>query len=299
LVKVASIDLGSNSTRLLIGNVKDGKIFTIVKRHEVTRMGEGIDENNFINLDAQKRVFKVLKKYFNEIKKNNVEQIFIVGTAALRDATNQNEVINKIENMFETNVNVISGVEEGYLTSLGVLNNSEINNNYLIIDIGGRSTEFVFNENNKVISISTDLGVVSLSEKYFSNLPINSNLLFEAEKFVEDRLPNIKNLKNREYFGVAGTFTSLGSIYLDQSQFNEDALHLLEIDKDSIFNIFKQVLNFSEAKILSRYKGIDPKRAPTITSGIFLATKIIKKYNIDVIKVSNCDILEGLILKNY
>jgi len=298
LVKVASIDLGSNSTRLLIGNVEKGKIFTVLKRHEVTRMGDGIDKNGFINLDAQKRVIRVLKKYFLEIQKQNVERVFIVGTAALRDATNQAEVVNRIEQLFDVKVNVVPGIEEGYLTSLGVLNDTKLLN-YLIIDIGGRSTEFVFNENNKVVSISSNIGVVSLSEKYFSNLPIEKNMVKDVENYVDSNFPKLENLSNRETFGVAGTFTSLGSIHLQQSQFNEDVLHHLEIDKNSVLKIYEEILNFSEAKILSTYKGIDPKRAKTITSGIFLATNIIKKYNIDVIKVSNCDILEGLILKNY
>lgn len=298
MVKVASIDLGSNSTRLLIGNVEKGKIFTVLKRHEVTRMGDGIDKNGFINLDAQKRVIRVLKKYFLEIQKQNVERVFIVGTAALRDATNQAEVVNRIEQLFDVKVNVVPGIEEGYLTSLGVLNDTKLLN-YLIIDIGGRSTEFVFNENNKVVSISSNLGVVSLSEKYFSNLPIEKNMVKDVENYVDSNFPKLENLSNRETFGVAGTFTSLGSIHLQQSQFNEDVLHHLEIDKNSVLKIYEEILNFSEAKILSTYKGIDPKRAKTITSGIFLATNIIKKYNIDVIKVSNCDILEGLILKNY
>ena len=298
MVKVASIDLGSNSTRLLIANVEKGKIFTVLKRHEVTRMGDGIDKNGFINLDSQKRVIRVLKKYFLEIQKQNVERVFIVGTAALRDATNQAEVVNRIEQLFDVKVNVVPGIEEGYLTSLGVLNDTKLLN-YLIIDIGGRSTEFVFNENNKVVSISSNLGVVSLSEKYFSNLPIEKNMVKDVENYVDSNFPKLENLSNRETFGVAGTFTSLGSIHLQQSQFNEDVLHHLEIDKNSVIKIYEEILNFSEAKILSTYKGIDPKRAKTITSGIFLATNIIKKYNIDVIKVSNCDILEGLILKNY
>jgi len=180
LVKVASIDLGSNSTRLLIANVEKGKIFTVLKRHEVTRMGDGIDKNGFINLDSQKRVIRVLKKYFLEIQKQNVERVFIVGTAALRDATNQAEVVNRIEQLFDVKVNVVPGIEEGYLTSLGVLNDTKLLN-YLIIDIGGRSTEFVFNENNKVVSISSNLGVVSLSEKYFSNLPIEKNMVKDIE----------------------------------------------------------------------------------------------------------------------
>ena len=298
MVKVASIDLGSNSTRLLIANVEKGKIFTVLKRHEVTRMGDGIDKNGFINLDSQKRVIRVLKKYFLEIQKQNVERVFIVGTAALRDATNQAEVVNRIEQLFDVKVNVVPGIEEGYLTSLGVLNDTKLLN-YLIIDIGGRSTEFVFNENNKVVSISSNLGVVSLSEKYFLNLPIEKNMVKDVENYVDSNFPKLENLSNRETFGVAGTFTSLGSIHLQQSQFNEDVLHHLEIDKNSVIKICEEILNFSEAKILSTYKGIDPKRAKTITSGIFLATNIIKKYNIDVIKVSNCDILEGLILKNY
>ena len=99
--------------------------------------------------------------------------------------------------------------------------------------------------------------------------------------------------------GVAGTFTSLASIFLEQSKFNEKEIHLTELKSKDVFKINEELLHLNEPQIITKYKGLDPKRAKTIQAGILLAKEIISKYNVNSIKVSNSDILEGLILKKY
>jgi exopolyphosphatase/pppGpp-phosphohydrolase len=99
--------------------------------------------------------------------------------------------------------------------------------------------------------------------------------------------------------GVAGTFTSLASIYLEQSQFNEKEIHLTELKNEDVFKINEDLLGLNEPQIITKYKRLDPKRAKTIQAGILIAKEIISKYNVNSIKVSNSDILEGLILKKY
>jgi len=122
LVKVASIDLGSNSIRMLIADITNGTLTTIYKEHHVTRMADKLSESKIISKEATKRVLKVLASYFKTINKNNVENIQIVGTAALRDATNSEEITELIEKRFGFEVDIVSGEEEGVLTSVGVLN---------------------------------------------------------------------------------------------------------------------------------------------------------------------------------
>ena len=112
MVKVASIDLGSNSTRMLIAEITNGTLTTIYKEHQVTRMADKLSESKIISKEATKRVLKVLAGYFKTINKNNVENIQIVGTAALRDATNSQEIIQLIEKKFGFEVDIVSGVEE-------------------------------------------------------------------------------------------------------------------------------------------------------------------------------------------
>ena len=299
MVKVASIDLGSNSTRLLIADITNGTLTTIYKEHQVTRMADKLLESKIISKESTKRVLKVLSSYFKVIKRNNVENIQIVGTAALRDATNSQEIIQQIENRFGYDVEIVSGEEEGVLTSIGVLNSLGSLNNFLIVDIGGRSTEFIYDFDKKIISKSLNIGVVSLSELFFNELPPSEEKVLSAVEYIKNNLFESNIFNGRILIGVAGTFTSLASIFLEQTQFNEHEIHLTELKNMDVFDIYEELLHLNEPQIITKYKGLDPKRAKTIQAGILLAKEIISKYNVNSIKVSNSDILEGLILKKY
>ena len=299
MVKIAAIDLGSNSTRLLIAEIS-GKEFNILeKSHVVTKMAEGLEENGFISDDSRKRVIKTLKTFLKQIKKHEVSQVFAVGTAAMRDSTNTNEFIDEIKRKIDIEVEVITGQQEGIITSLGVLHFMENLQNYLIVDIGGRSTEFVYEDNNKVISHSIDLGVVTLTEKYFSELPATKDKIIKAEQEVLEKVNNLKIPNSKLLIGVAGTATSLGSIYLEQDRFDESEVHNIEISQLELINIKNTIRDFNEPEIIIKFKGVDPKRAKTITSGIVILENIMKRYENSSIIISKNDILEGLILKKY
>ncbi len=299
MVRVASIDLGSNSTRLLIADINNGNLTTIYKEHQVTRMADKLSESKIISKESTKRVIKVLAGYFKIIKRNNIQNIQIVGTAALRDATNSQEITQLIEKRFGFEVVIISGEEEGVLTSVGVLNSLGRVENFLIVDIGGRSTEFIYDHDKKIVSKSINVGVVSLSELYFDELPPSENSVLLAQEYIERNLFESNIFNGRMLVGVAGTFTSLASIFLEQTEFNEKEIHLTELKKENVLKINKELISLNEPQIITKYKGLDPKRAKTIQSGILLAKEIISKYNVNSIKVSNSDILEGLILKKY
>ena len=299
MVKVASIDLGSNSTRMLIADITNGTITTIYKEHQVTRMADKLSESKIISKEATKRVLKVLAGYVKTINKNNVENIQIVGTAALRDATNSEEITQLIEKKFGFEVDIVSGEEEGVLTSVGVLNSLGSLENFLIVDIGGRSTELIYDYDKKIVSKSINIGVVSLSELFFDKLPPPEKSVLLAREHIVSHLFESNIFDGRLLVGVAGTFTSLASIFLEQTQFNEKEIHLTELKNEDVFQISNELLHLNEPQIITKYKGLDPKRAKTIQAGILLAKEIISKYNVSSIKVSNSDILEGLILKKY
>ena len=299
MVRVASIDLGSNSTRMLIADITNGNITTIYKEHQVTRMADKLSESKIISKEATKRVLKVLAGYFKTINKNNIENIQIVGTAALRDAKNSQEIIQLIERKFGFEVDIVSGEEEGVLTSVGVLNSLGSLEKFLIVDIGGRSTEFIYDYDRKIVSKSLNIGVVSLSELFFDKLPPPEKSVLLAREYIENHLLESDAFIGRLLVGVAGTFTSLASIFLEQTQFNEKEIHLTELKNEDVFKISNELLHLNEPQIITNYKGLDPKRAKTIQAGILLAKEIISKYNVNSIKVSNSDILEGLILKKY
>ena len=299
MVKLASIDLGSNSTRLLIVEVDDHRFNVLIRKHVVTKMSENLEQTGVISTEAFKRVNSTLRNFKKLLIVNDVDDVFVVGTAALRDAKNSDEIIENIRNKYDFEVEVLSGHEEGITTSIGVLHFMQNTENFLIIDIGGRSTEFIYEFENKIISKSLNLGVVTLSEKYFSNLPIGQELIDEAKLKIETELSQLDINDKKNVIGVSGTALSLASIFLDQENFNEEELHEIKIDIDNVHEINKRVLKMTEAEIITKFRGIDPKRASTITSGIFLLEIILSHYSNSPIIISKNDILEGLILKKY
>ena len=274
MVKLASIDLGSNSTRLLIAEVNDQGLNVLTRMHIVTKMSEKIEQTGVISTEAFKRVNSALRNF-------------------------KKLLIENIRRKYDFEVEILSGHEEGITTSIGVLHFMQNTENFLIIDIGGRSTEFIYEFENKIISKSLNLGVVTLSEKYFSNLPISQELIDEAKLKIETELSQLDIKDKKNVIGVSGTALSLASIFLDQQNFNEEELHEIKIDIDNIQEINKRILKMTEAEIITKFRGIDPKRASPITSGIFLLEIILSHYSNSPIIISKNDILEGLILKKY
>ena len=299
MVKLASIDLGSNSTRLLIAELNNQEFNVLHRIHVVTKMSENLEQTGEISSAAVKRVNSALRTFKKLIIKNNVDEVFVIGTAALRDSKNADDLIENIRKKFDFEIDVLSGHDEGITTSLGVLHFMENIENFLIVDIGGRSTEFIYEFENKIISQSLNLGVVTLSEKYFSKLPSEQKLLDKAKFDIETELSNLNINDKKNVIGVSGTALSLASIFLDQQFFDEEKLHGVQIDLQNVGNINSRLLNLNEAEIITRFKGVDPKRAATITSGIFLLEIILNHYSNSPIIISKYDILEGLILKKY
>lgn len=299
MVKLASIDLGSNSTRLLIAELNNQEFNVLHRIHVVTKMSENLEQTGEISSAAVKRVYSALRTFKKLIIKNNVDEVFVIGTAALRDSKNADELIENIRKKFDFEIDVLSGHDEGITTSLGVLHFMENIENFLIVDIGGRSTEFIYEFENKIISQSLNLGVVTLSEKYFSKLPSEQKLLDKARFDIETEMSNLNINDKKNVIGVSGTALSLASIFLDQQFFDEEKLHGVQIDLQNVGNINSRLLNLNEAEIITKFKGVDPKRAATITSGIFLLEIILNHYSNSPIIISKYDILEGLILRKY
>ena len=298
MVEIGALDCGSNSTRLLISTVENGTLENLYKEHQVTRLSDSIDKTGRISDDSKKRFFKVLRKYMRKIEEFKVQEVFCIGTAVFRNSKNSYEIIDEVKKKFNLEIKMISGEEEGLLTSLGVQSSFENLENYLIIDIGGQSTELITDIDHKLDIQSKDIGVVSMSENYFNENPINIDKEETATNFFNDIFHD-KDYAHRQLIGVSGTFTSLGSIYLNQKIYDENEIDKVIISYDSVENIYENLKTLSVPKIISTYPSLDPKRAVTITSGLFLVKNLLKKYKITQLKVSKSDILEGLILKYF
>ena len=298
MVKVAAIDCGSNSTRLLISNVENGRLENLLKQHEVTKLSENLIKTNKIGDDSKKRFYKVLRKYLKIIENNKVEEVLCIGTAALRNSRNSDEIIDDVKSKFKLDLKIISGEEEGYLTGIGVQSSFEDLENYLIVDIGGQSTELIYDIDKRVNVDSKEIGVVMMNENYLNQNPITVFNEDNAFQFF-DKIFYASDFSDRNFIGVSGTFTSVGSMYLNQTKYNEDEIDKIDISYESINRIYENLKLLSIPQIINSYPSLDPKRAATITSGLFLVINLLKKYEINQLKVSKSDILEGLILKYF
>ena len=298
MVKVAAIDCGSNSTRLLISNVENGRLENLLKQHEVTKLSENLIKTNEITDDSKKRFYKVLRKYLKIIENNNVEEVFCIGTAALRNSRNSDEIIDDVKSKFKLDLKIISGEEEGYLTGIGVQSSFEDLKNYLIVDIGGQSTELIYDIDKRVNVDSKEIGVVMMNENFLNQNPISAVHEDNAIQFF-DKIFYASDFSDRNFIGVSGTFTSVGSMHLNQTKYNEDEIDKIDISYESINRLYENLKLLSIPQIINSYPSLDPKRAATITSGLFLVINLLKKYEINQLKVSKSDILEGLILKYF
>ncbi len=298
MVKVAAIDCGSNSTRLLISNVENGRLENLLKQHEVTKLSENLIKTNVITDDSKKRFYKVLRKYLKIIDNNNVEEVFCIGTAALRNSRNSDEIIDDVKSKFKLDLKIISGEEEGYLTGIGVQSSFEDLKNYLIVDIGGQSTELIYDIDKRVNVDSKEIGVVMMNENFLNQNPISAVHEDNAIQFF-NKIFYASDFSDRNFIGVSGTFTSVGSMHLNQTKYNEDEIDKIDISYESINRLYENLKLLSIPQIINSYPSLDPKRAATITSGLFLVINLLKKYEINQLKVSKSDILEGLILKYF
>ena len=298
MVRVAAIDCGSNSTRLLISNVENGRLQNLLKQHEVTKLSENLIQTNEIADDSKKRFYKVLRKYLKIIENNKVEEVLCIGTAAFRNSRNSDEIIDDVKSKFKLDLKIISGEEEGYLTGIGVQSSFEDLKNYLIVDIGGQSTELIYDIDKRVNVDSKEIGVVMMNENFLNQNPISAVHEDNAIQFF-DKIFYASDFSDRNFIGVSGTFTSIGSMYLNQTKYNEDEIDRIDISYESIHNLYENLKLQTIPQIINFYPSLDPKRAATITSGLFLVINLLKKYEINQLKVSKSDILEGLILKFF
>ena len=298
MVKVAAIDCGSNSTRLLISNVENGRLQNLLKQHEVTKLSENLIQTNQIADDSKKRFYKVLRKYLKIIENNKVEEVYCIGTASLRNSRNSDEIIADVKSKFNLDLKVISGEEEGYLTGIGVQSSFEDLENYLNVDIGGQSTELIYDIDKRVNVDSKEIGVVMMNENFLNQNPISGFDEENAIRFI-NKIFSGGDFLNRNFIGVSGTFTSVGSMYLNQTKYNEDETDKIDISYESINRLYENLKLLTIPQIINSYPSLDPKRAVTITSGLLLVINLLKKYEINQLKVSKSDILEGLILKYF
>ncbi len=293
--KYAAIDIGTNSTRLLIATVNQGRIISREKHLITTRMGQGVDENKIINVETILRNLGALKEFKALSESKGVEDFIVFGTSALRDAKNAEEFIDLAKKDLDLNVNILDGQEEAQYAFLGVSEQFK-GEPFIIMDVGGGSTELVCASNGRIInSISFNMGAVRMTERFIKNDPPLNEEIRSITEFVHETLRGTYNMEEPfTIIGVGGTATTLSQIDQEMEEYTPQKIHNSEIFAKNIDHMIKKFISLKDED-RKKIIGLSPKRSDVITAGAIIVSEVLKRYKKDSFKVSDYDNLEGAI----
>lgn len=302
--KVAAIDCGTNSIRLLIAE-PDGSsgLKDLERRLEIVRLGQGVDATNEFHPDALRRTFGAVDEYAKLIKKANVEveKVHFVATSAARDVKNRDAFFAGIQERLGVEPDVISGESEARLSFLGALSRVKPDGEpVLVMDIGGGSTELITGSaaGEMQSGISLDIGSVRITERFLRQNPVAADDLERAAIYVDDLLAHsgVDFASVASWIGVAGTATTLAGVYLELERYDREQVHGSRIPVPAIEALLHRLagLTLEEIRGLS---SMHPGRADVITGGALVATRIAAQLPVADLIVSESDILDGIALQ--
>ena len=298
--RYASIDIGTNCLRLLIADIdKEQHLKTFLRHSEIVRLGQGMAEKQ-LSPGGIQRVFQQMEKYMEVLKKHPVVDIFIGATSAVRDATNQEEFVQKFYDKFKLQVKVLGAEEEAQMTFLGA-SSDIVNGSTFVVDIGGGSTEFIKGNDGKIEKEkSIKLGTVRLTEKYIYHDPVTTAEMEAAIKQIHHELENLEfgELdKTYRLIGTGGTMTTIATMSQHLEQYDSAKVHGYETSLSDIELLAYELVQRTEEK-RKELPGLDPKRADVILAGILICQEIMRYFHFGKLTISERDILDGLILMN-
>jgi len=303
---VASIDIGTNSTHLLIAEINlDLKTFSIkFTDKSTTRLGER-DENGNLTEESIQRVFKTLRRFKDYCESNSVNQIITAATSAVREAPNGQDFINKVNIELGIKIELISGFEEARLIYLGVLSGMALGDeSYVIIDIGGGSTELVLADKKDAIALtSSRVGAVRLKNDFLDNEPINTERSNFLRTFIQGSLePSVEKIKRRLQKGksvsmiaTSGTAISLGNLILSDLGQPKQKMHGYKIQKERLQIVLEKLINMPSSEI-KRIPSISERRAEIIIPGALILDTSMDMLDFNELIISERALREGLVV---
>jgi exopolyphosphatase/guanosine-5'-triphosphate,3'-diphosphate pyrophosphatase len=277
-VIVAAVDLGTNTTRLLVAGVEDGRVEELHRESRITRLGEGVDARGRLLPVPIARVRNVLSDYRRTAESLGAERTLLVATSAVRDAENGEAFLGEIEWSYGFVTQLLSGDEEAELTRRGV---GDLEAETLLVDIGGGSTELVLDGFNT----SLPLGSARFTERHGEDISAN----------VEAARALLPELEPRDSVGVAATITSLAALDLGLEEYDRARVHGHVLTRDGA-RLQLERLAAMPLEERRHVPALDPERAPVIVAGAAILVAILDAYGLDAIRVSERDLLDGAAL---
>jgi exopolyphosphatase / guanosine-5'-triphosphate,3'-diphosphate pyrophosphatase len=284
--RVAAVDLGTNSTRLLVADVEGGRIDELHRETRITRLGEGVDERRRLLPVPVARVRNVLTDFRRTIEQLDAERTLAIATSAVRDAENGEAFLGEIEWSYGFTTQLLTGDGEALLMRRGVSAGRVLDDATLIVDIGGGSTELILGD----FHTSLNVGSVRLTERHLHTDPPTRDELDGAAHAVRELLPA---LEPRTAIAVAGTVTTIAALDLELDEYDRDRVHGHRLARNAIATQRDRLasLTTEERRALP---AMEPNRAPVIVGGAVILDAIARRYALEMIEVSEHDILDGI-----
>jgi exopolyphosphatase/guanosine-5'-triphosphate,3'-diphosphate pyrophosphatase len=293
MTRVGAVDLGTNSTRLLVADVEGERLVEIARRLTITRLGEGVDARRRLLPLPIARVRNCLADYRRELEELGAERTLAIATSAVRDAENGEAFLGEIEWSYGFATELLSGSKEAAMMIRGVTAGRPAIDSVLVIDIGGGSTELVLTSDGVVASTtSLDVGCVRLTERFLASDPPARPELSAASAYVRALLPA---LEVASAIGVAGTVTTLATLHLGDDEYDPARTHGHRIPLVSVEEQLERLAGMTVEE-RTAVPGIEPGRAPVIVAGIVVLREVMGAYGLEEIEVSERDILHGAAL---
>jgi len=291
VTRVAAVDIGTNSTRLLVADIEGESVRELDRRLEITRLGEGVDERQILLPQAIARVRNVLAEYRRAAEEAGADRTLAFATSAVRDAENGEAFLGEIEWSYAFKTRLLAGDEEALLTFRGVSAGRDVAPGTIVIDVGGGSTELILGDAAGVaFYTSLDLGCVRLTERFGTDFGA-------AAAHVRDMLAGSvpAEVRPRAAIGVAGTITTIATLDLGLEEEDPDTVHGHSLSAETVAAWTARLEGMSVEEIRA-LRGMHPDRAPVIAAGAVVVRETLAHFGLDTLEVSEHDIMHGAAL---
>ncbi|WP_026414426.1 Ppx/GppA phosphatase family protein [Actinomadura oligospora] len=301
MTRVAAIDCGTNSVRLLIADVEGDTLTDVEREMRIVRLGQGVDRTGRLAPEALERTFTAMREYADMIRAHGAEKVRVVATSATRDAENRADFVGGVVDIFGVVPEVITGDEEARLSFTGATRELAAlrpARPYLVVDIGGGSTEFVLGASGVEAAVSMDIGCVRLTERHLKDAdPPSPEQIAATITDIDAALATVRETvpvdEARTLVGLAGSVTTVAGIALDLPEYDSSRIHLSRIMAAQVHDVTRTLLHATRAE-RAAIGVMHPGRVDVIGAGSLIIDRIMREYGFGAVVVSEHDILDGI-----
>ena len=298
-MRVAAIDCGTNSIRLLIADVEGSQVRDVTRVMRVVRLGEGVDVSGRLAPAAMQRTWAAVEDYAGQIRAAGAQQVRMVATSASRDAENAEDFVDGVVERLGQPPEVISGAEEAHLSFVGARSVLDLPGEVLVVDIGGGSTEFVVGDEDVSAARSVNIGCVRMTERHLRDDPPTADQIVAATTDIDEAIEDARQATRFEraehLIGLAGSVTTVAALAMDLPEYDSSRIHGSRISEADVHRVTAEMLTATRAQRAAE-PVMHPGRVDVIGGGALVLDRIMRAGQFGEVVVSEHDILDGIVL---